>query len=46
LLARCVLYHYASDADGEAMRARGHRVARAGERVALQAPTAESVSSR
>ncbi|KFN50408.1 MBL fold metallo-hydrolase [Arenimonas composti] len=38
LLARCVLYHYASDADGEALRARGHRVARAGERLTLAAP--------
>ena len=45
LMARCVLYHYASDADGEAMRARGHRVARAGERVALQAPTADWVTA-
>lgn len=46
LLARCLLYHYASAADGEAMRARGHRVAQAGERVALSEPSAESVSSR
>ena len=38
LLARCLLYHYASAADGEAMRARGHRVARAGEAVELAAP--------
>ncbi|MBB3344009.1 MBL fold metallo-hydrolase [Luteimonas sp. RC10] len=38
LLARCALYHYASDADGEALRARGHRVARPGERFALRAP--------
>lgn len=45
LLSRCVLYHYASDADGEAMRARGHRVARAGERVALGEPTAEKVTA-
>lgn len=45
LLARCVLYHYASAADGEAMRARGHRVARAGERVLLSAPSAEFVGS-
>jgi ribonuclease BN (tRNA processing enzyme) len=41
LLARCVLYHYASAADGEAMRAHGHRVARAGERVDLREPSAE-----
>ena len=45
LMARCVLSHYASDADGEAMRARGHRVARAGERLALQAPTGEKVTA-
>ncbi|MBP7367019.1 MAG: MBL fold metallo-hydrolase, partial [Pseudoxanthomonas sp.] len=38
LLSRCLLYHYASAADGEAMRARGHRVARAGEAVELAAP--------
>lgn len=46
LLSRCVLYHYASDADGEAMRARGHRVARAGERLPLREPSAERVSGR
>ena len=40
LLARCVLYHYASHADGEAMRARGHRVARPGEAFALADPAA------
>lgn len=38
LLARCVLYHYASHADGEALRARGHRVANAGDRLALADP--------
>ena len=38
LLARCVLYHYASEADGEALRGRGHRVARPGEAFALAAP--------
>ncbi|MEN1973363.1 MBL fold metallo-hydrolase [Luteimonas sp. MJ204] len=38
LLARCVLYHYASAADGEAIRARGHRVARPGEAIALADP--------
>ena len=38
LLARCVLYHYASEADGEALRARGRRVARPGESFALAAP--------
>ena len=38
LLSRCVLYHYASAADGEAMRARGHRVARPGEVIELNEP--------
>jgi ribonuclease BN (tRNA processing enzyme) len=38
LLARCVLYHYASPIDAQAMRARGHRVADAGERLALAEP--------
>ena len=39
LLERCVLYHYASAADGETMRARGHRVAVQGEVLTLQTPT-------
>lgn len=39
LLARCVLYHYASADDGETMRRRGHRVAMPGERLALREPT-------
>jgi phosphoribosyl 1,2-cyclic phosphodiesterase len=38
LLQRCVLYHYASEADGAAMRARGHRVARQGEVLPLADP--------
>src|SRR5690606_10804459 len=38
LLARCVLYHYASEADGQALRAGGHRVARPGEVFALPGP--------
>ena len=38
LLARCLLYHYASAADGEALRARGHRVGEPGEVVPLCAP--------
>lgn len=38
LLARCVLYHYASAEDGEALRARGHRVATPGEGIALSPP--------
>ena len=40
LLARCLLYHYASPADGEALAARGHRVGTAGEIVELQSPSA------
>lgn len=43
LLARCVLYHYASAADGDALAARGHRVARQGDVFALNEPTAERV---
>ena len=38
LLARCLLYHYASAEDGELLRARGHRVGAPGEIVALRAP--------
>jgi ribonuclease BN (tRNA processing enzyme) len=38
LLARCLLYHYASAADGDALRARGHRVGEPGEVVPLRAP--------
>jgi hypothetical protein len=33
--ARMVLYHYAGAADGQALRARGHRVAEPGECIAL-----------
>ena len=44
LRSRCVLYHYASTADGEAMRVRGNRVAQPGERFALAAPTAERIA--
>lgn len=40
LLERCVLYHYASAADGDALEARGYRVARRGDVVALPVPTA------
>lgn len=35
LLQRCLLYHYASAADGEALAARGYRVAHPGEQVVL-----------
>lgn len=45
LQARMMLYHYASTADGEALRQRGHRVARPGEQVPLAPPTAASVSA-
>ena len=38
LLARCVLYHYASVDDAEALRARGYRVAAAGDGLALADP--------
>jgi len=37
LLSRCVLYHYASEADGAALEARGHRIARPGAQFALGA---------
>ena len=36
--ARLRLYHYGSEADGQALAARGYTVARTGERVALPAP--------
>ncbi len=38
LLSRCVFYHYGAD-DAQAMRSRSHRVADAGELVALAEPT-------
>jgi ribonuclease BN (tRNA processing enzyme) len=40
LLDRCLLYHYASREDGEALAARGYRVVHPGELVALTDPTA------
>lgn len=43
LLQRCVLYHYASAADGEALVARGHRVALPGEVLALPDTTASCI---
>src|SRR5690606_12915755 len=43
MLARCLLYHYASAADGDALAARGHRVARQGEVFALAEPSAPRV---
>lgn len=39
LLARCVLYHYASTADGDALRALGHRVARQDDVLELADPS-------
>lgn len=45
LLRRCVLYHYASAADGEAMRARGHRVARPGDVLPLPPVRAAQASA-
>lgn len=43
LLTRCLLYHYASREDGEALAGRGYRVARPGEAVALAEPSAPVV---
>lgn len=44
LLARCLMYHYASQEDGEILAARGYRVARAGEVVGLAEPSAPLAS--
>lgn len=46
LLARCVLYHYASAADGAAMRERGHRVAEPGQALVLKPPLELAETSR
>ena len=43
LQARMMLYHYASAADGQALAARGHRVAQPGQCVPLASPTAPHV---
>ena len=43
LRARLLLYHYGSAAEGEALRARGYRVADAGASIALAEPTAPRV---
>ncbi|MDO1527408.1 MBL fold metallo-hydrolase [Fulvimonas sp. R45] len=40
LRARLLLYHYGSAADGAALAARGYRIAVAGQRIALEAPSA------
>lgn len=45
LLSRCIFYHYASAADGEAMRARSHRVATAGELLFVAEPEPASLVS-
>lgn len=42
LLARCILYHYASADDGALLRARSHRVATAGDVLSLANPSAPS----
>lgn len=43
LLERCVLYHYASAADGDALEARGYHVARPGEVLPLKAPSPDAL---
>jgi len=45
LLARCVLYHYASAADGQVLRDRGYRVAEPGEVIGLSEPSAMRAAS-
>ncbi|MEL1264941.1 MBL fold metallo-hydrolase [Pseudoxanthomonas putridarboris] len=45
LLSRCVLYHYASAADGDALRARGHRVAHPGDALPLAEPRRQAVET-
>ncbi len=42
LLARCVLYHYGSHADGMSLRARSRRVAEAGDVLVLPMPVGPS----
>jgi phosphoribosyl 1,2-cyclic phosphodiesterase len=46
LRRRMVLYHYGSAAEGEAIAARGYRVARRDERIALPAPDADTGVAR
>lgn len=43
LLQRAVLYHYGSAADGDALQARGYRVARPGDAFALAAPRVRDI---
>lgn len=45
LLSRCMLYHYASREEGEALAARGHRVAKAGDVITLAEPTAPTAQA-
>ncbi|TWI03466.1 beta-lactamase family protein [Luteimonas cucumeris] len=45
LLDRCLLYHYGSHGEGEALAARGYRVARPGEVVALADPSTPALES-
>jgi len=45
LQRQLLLYHYGSAADGDALAARGFRVAMPGQRVALQAPAAPRVDA-
>lgn len=45
LLSRCVLYHYGSRDEGEALQSRGYRVARPGEVIPLANPTAYTVET-
>jgi phosphoribosyl 1,2-cyclic phosphodiesterase len=42
LRQRLVVYHYGSEADGAALEARGYRVARRGDRIALPTPAASA----
>lgn len=45
LRSRLLLYHYGSSADGAALAALGYRVAQAGDRIALNAPSAPRVDA-
>ena len=45
LQRQLLLYHYGSAADGDALTARGFRIATPGQRVALQAPAAPRVDA-
>lgn len=45
LLARCLLYHYGSRSEGDALEARGHRVARPGDLIALDRPAGHATAA-